>query len=573
MAVCFTVLALAMGLPTPDAESDAFHMASLEVTVLLQQGKDDSACADLAKSLIDEVTDKVDSANKQLALLDDGSDCSSKGQDAVVTATTNKENAEKAATEAASAASSAADTEVDFGSYSLNALTEGTCAQFWSDPSYTAAKKTAAEAATAQIEADAKAKAAEAPLQAAQEQAAKDVKACQCAVRASYNQAYSAATQGVDADAAAYTKGKNMQCVLAGTAAADCKVGDVPKLTEITLAEGVPATPCTSAPTPAPTPAPTCLYGLNGGTTECATEAEFKLNKYTTKTESKWLIDDSKVCRIGLKPPGVADVKPNYAQYSGCTKQFQATQLTTSCGIFGNSQGGLCAKKLAQTTLDAYNSATGSYKADLALNSNGAACTDPQMQYGCIDLEGTNWCNKIPNYWGGTLPGGESPSKTYNFNGNGQKYYGLNVMNSAGVAVNYLPNNVMPPNTHLLNPAWWKVDFATVYIIDKMMVWNKEGYDWSTQGLRGATVSLGQQSGDFLDCGRLVFTQQRYNDNQDVCHKKMGNSAKITTSGLASGGTANSLCVYSFVFKGWSVNAPINPSQRPSTASTDITDY
>jgi hypothetical protein len=258
MAVFFTVLALTMGLPTRDAESDAFDMASHEVTVLLQQGKDDSACADLAKSLIDEVTDKVDSANKLIATLDDGSDCSSKGQDAVAAATTNKENAEKAATEAASAASSATDTEVDFGSYSLNSLTEGTCAQFWSDPSYTAAKKTAAEATTAQTEADAKAKAAEAPLQAAKEQAAKDVKACQCAVRAEYNLAYSAATEGVEADAAAYTKGKNMQCVLAGTAAADCKVGDVPKLKEITLAEGVPAEVCTTpSPTSSPTPSPT----------------------------------------------------------------------------------------------------------------------------------------------------------------------------------------------------------------------------------------------------------------------------------------------------------------------------
>jgi len=253
LAVFFTVLALTMGLPTPDAESDAFDMASHEVTVLLQQGKDESACADLAKSLIDEVTNKVDSANKLLANLDDGSDCSSTGQDAVTTAMTNKENAAKAATEAASAASSAADTEVDFGSYSFNALSEGTCAQFWSDPSYTAAKTAAAEAATAQIEAAAKAKAAEAPLQAAQEQAAKDVTACQCAVRATYNQAYSAATGGVEADAAAYTKGKNMQCVLAGTAAADCKVVDVPKLKEITLAEGVPAEVCT---TPSPTPAP-----------------------------------------------------------------------------------------------------------------------------------------------------------------------------------------------------------------------------------------------------------------------------------------------------------------------------
>ena len=35
-----------------------------------------------------------------------------------------------------------------------------------------------------------------------------------------------------------------MSCVLAGTAAKDCEVGDVPKPTAITLDEGVPAEPC-----------------------------------------------------------------------------------------------------------------------------------------------------------------------------------------------------------------------------------------------------------------------------------------------------------------------------------------
>ena len=245
MAVFFTVLALTMGLPTPDAES-AFDMASHEVTVLLQQGKDESACADLAKSLIDEVTNKVDSANKLLADLDDGSDCSSKGQDAVTTATTNRENAEKSATEAASAASAAADADVDFGSYSFSALTEGTCTQFWSDPSFTAATEAASKAAKAKTDADATAKAMDTSLASAKEQAAKDVKTCQCAVRTSYNTAFAEATKKASDDAAAFTKGKHMQCVLAGTAAEACDVGDVPKVKEVSLADGVPAEVCTS---------------------------------------------------------------------------------------------------------------------------------------------------------------------------------------------------------------------------------------------------------------------------------------------------------------------------------------
>ena len=100
MVVFFAVLALTMGLPTPDAESDAIDMASHEVIciVLLQQGKDDSACADLAESPVDEVIGKSESANTLLAALHDSSDCLTKGQGAVNAATTQKDNAEKAAT-------------------------------------------------------------------------------------------------------------------------------------------------------------------------------------------------------------------------------------------------------------------------------------------------------------------------------------------------------------------------------------------------------------------------------------------------------------------------------------------
>ena len=92
---------------------------------------------------MDEVIGKSKSANKLLAALHDGSDCLTKGQDAVNAATTQKDNAEKAATEVASAASAAADASVDLGSYSYNSLAKGTCTQLWSDPSHTAAQEAA----------------------------------------------------------------------------------------------------------------------------------------------------------------------------------------------------------------------------------------------------------------------------------------------------------------------------------------------------------------------------------------------------------------------------------------------
>jgi len=236
--VLATVFALAHAAPS-------YEQASNEITMLLQQGNDESACADLAKALIDEVTSTVDQSNKLLGALDDGSSCPNEGQDAVTAAQNNNNDAEKAASDAAEAASAAADADIDFGSYSFSTLTEGECGQFWKDDAYVAAKDAQGSTATAQTEADAKAKATAEALDDATAAAASAVKACQCKVRAAYDAAWAAATEKEDADAAAYTKGKHMACVLQGTAAADCDVGDAPKPTPIKLADGVPAEPCT----------------------------------------------------------------------------------------------------------------------------------------------------------------------------------------------------------------------------------------------------------------------------------------------------------------------------------------
>jgi len=246
-----SIFALAQTAPA----STSYEQASKEITILLQQGNDDSACADLAKTLIDEVTATVDASNKLLGALDDGSSCPNEGQEAVTTAQSNKDDADKAASDAAEAASGAADAEVDFGSFSLSSLTPGECGQFWEDEAYKSAKAAQATTATAQTEADAKAKVAAEAVDDATTAAAAAVQACQCKVRAAYDLAWAAATEKQDADAAAYTKGKHMQCVLQGTAAADCDVGDAPQVTPVTLADGVPAEPC-DATEPEPEPEP-----------------------------------------------------------------------------------------------------------------------------------------------------------------------------------------------------------------------------------------------------------------------------------------------------------------------------
>jgi len=177
------ILVFVSGLPHG---ADEYQQASTEINMLLQQGKDQSACADLAKTLVDEVTASVKLSNKLLADLDDGSSCPSEGQEAVKAAQRNKDAADKAAREAATAASKASGAEIDFGAYSLSSLTEDKCGQFWENKAYKSAKAAAAAADSAKTTADAKAKAAAGVLDDETKAAAEAVKACQCQVRKSY---------------------------------------------------------------------------------------------------------------------------------------------------------------------------------------------------------------------------------------------------------------------------------------------------------------------------------------------------------------------------------------------------
>ena len=110
-----------------------------------------------------------------------------------------------------------------------------------------------AGAGEANVKAKATAEATAATLEEATKSAAEAKEACLCKVRDMYDAAWTAITESAEGHAEAYAKAKNMECVLAGTAAADCKVGEAPATSPKTLSSDVPAEPCTAAPTPAPT--------------------------------------------------------------------------------------------------------------------------------------------------------------------------------------------------------------------------------------------------------------------------------------------------------------------------------
>merc|ERR1712124_103066 len=125
------------GVDTTLLQTSAFDEAKATVESMIQAGKDEGACADLAASTVKEVEDSVDAAQKTLNSLNTGSDCPNKGQGAVDAAQSalNQANKDKEAADAA--ASAAASASVNFGSMPLSSLTEGQCGVFFNSAAYT----------------------------------------------------------------------------------------------------------------------------------------------------------------------------------------------------------------------------------------------------------------------------------------------------------------------------------------------------------------------------------------------------------------------------------------------------
>merc|ERR1711871_230229 len=261
IVLSIALVACASALPALDSDvpetvmmqtmmNKAHKAAKAKVSSMLESGSDSSACAELAKATIDEVVDNVKAQQElvdHFAAPNNGEHCLTEGKEAVDAAESALADAKTEAEEAAAASASAAGDSVDFGSVSLASLTEedgAGCGPFETDPEYVAAKAAAADAA---IKAAAAADAIggyEEAVATAKEAAAKAVSHCQCVTYTDYNDVYAKATSLAAANAEAYAKGKHMECVLSGTAPADCDVGTTPAVTPITLDAGVTESSC-----------------------------------------------------------------------------------------------------------------------------------------------------------------------------------------------------------------------------------------------------------------------------------------------------------------------------------------
>lgn len=180
-----------------------------------------------------------------LNALDNGSDCHNQGQDSVDAAQKSLDSATSALSDANKALADANNAPVTVAA-PFSTLTEGQCGFFFSDSAYTSVKASFDTAKSEVQKAQGAKNGAVTALAAAKEDQKAAVEQCLCDVRSAYNKAWKASNANNDENEKAYAKGKHMACVLAGTAPADCNVGEVPKVTAVSLADGVPEHHCAS---------------------------------------------------------------------------------------------------------------------------------------------------------------------------------------------------------------------------------------------------------------------------------------------------------------------------------------
>merc|ERR1712086_407410 len=232
--------------PLEVADESPSKLAASEVTTMLQQGKDKVACEKLADDLCKAVTDNVETSNREMSKLANGSKCQNEGQYEVKKSRQEVNKWETKLKTRTSRANKLANTRVDW-TYTLNTLTQGQCDQFFQDPAYVKAKSASKNAADLVIKAQSQVTTLTKQWNEHIVRAAEKRTKCECDVRAEYNSAYRAATKNAKQNEKAYAKCKHMKCFLKTRNSKKCMdiTVDVPTVSrKKTFAQGVPEKEC-----------------------------------------------------------------------------------------------------------------------------------------------------------------------------------------------------------------------------------------------------------------------------------------------------------------------------------------
>jgi len=257
--LCLALCAFATALPSVEVdptaivpetpETDAPYLALMEashndaqstITQLLQEGKDDSACRDLAKATADEVTAAVKTQQKDLADMDNGDSCDKEGQGLIDTANQNKVDADKAKYDAQQALTAAKSKKFNFGDFAYDDLQEGQCGTFFNSQTWKDAKGKVTAAQSAYNTKVAEANAAAKAVTTAKDEAADLVRQCKCKAKKALDSALENMNKNAKAaNTKAWNKAYHMQCVLDGKTTNNCNVPTLPIVQAVPYGNGV----------------------------------------------------------------------------------------------------------------------------------------------------------------------------------------------------------------------------------------------------------------------------------------------------------------------------------------------
>merc|ERR1711998_35387 len=228
-----------------DESADDYAKAKATVQSLLEAGKNDKACRDLATSSKKAIEDDVKADQKILDALPDGSDCAKKGQALVTSTKAEADKAAKAEKDAKAAHDKASKANVDFGSIPYNQLTPGQCGTFFNHASYTKAKAAQDAAKKKYDTAKGSHDAAKQAFADATASAANQKSRCLCKTKKAHDSAYkkiaaSKHNAGIDWDTA-----HKVICVLDKTPASKCAVPAQPKVSAPKIDAAAAAMPLT----------------------------------------------------------------------------------------------------------------------------------------------------------------------------------------------------------------------------------------------------------------------------------------------------------------------------------------
>merc|ERR1712193_294533 len=239
-------IAIATALPSNEvvpednfyAVDDDLSEARETLSQMQAAGKSDKDCRKLVDETKKEINTNVNTNQKVIDGLPDGSQCMNLGADNVKKTTELKIKADKDEKTKCDEVKKAASASVDFGSRTFSSLTVGKCSSFYSSSAYTTAKTRYTSAVAGAAKAVTSAKAA----------AEKAKNECLCKTKKDHEKAFTDGNAANAANAKAWAFAHHLECVLDGKTA--CRVPAPPTVTRGKLTGAAKEAKCSPVITP-----------------------------------------------------------------------------------------------------------------------------------------------------------------------------------------------------------------------------------------------------------------------------------------------------------------------------------